>query len=278
MMRRRTLLLLLAAGLTAAAADPLRVMSFNVRYPAKGDGPDLWDLRKDFLVETIRKHRPDIMGTQELFYEQGEYIVKALPEYVWFGVSRRGNKEDEHMGVFVRKDRFDIAESGNFWLSETPDTPGSMSWNVTLPRMVTWAVLKDKSSGRELHYFNTHFPHRREDAQARVECAKVLAARIAKVPRNATVVLTGDFNTGAGTEPYQVLTALLDDVRPKVANPLGPEGTFHGFRGTPGAERIDWILTRGALKPVSYEAITDNRAGRYPSDHFPVQAVLEWSK
>lgn len=273
--------LLLSITLAAAllpAADPLRVMSFNVRYPAKGDGPDLWELRKDFLAETIRKHRPDIIGTQELFKEQGDYIVQALPEYVWFGVSRRGNHEDEHMGVFVRKDRFVIAESGNFWLSETPEQAGSMSWEVTLPRMVTWAVLKDKSSGREVHYYNTHFPHRREDAKARVECAKVLAARLAKAPKDAIVVLTGDFNTGSATEPYQVLTGALQDARSLVASPLGPEGSFHGFRGTPGRERIDWILFRGGLKPVSYETITDNRGGRYPSDHFPVLAVFEWAK
>src|SRR3954452_15385098 len=97
----KTYVLLLAALFVANAfgADSLRVMTFNVRYPAKGDGPNVWEARRDLLVDTVRKNAPDLMGTQELFYEQGQYIVEKLPEYAWFGVSRRGNHEDEHMGV-----------------------------------------------------------------------------------------------------------------------------------------------------------------------------------
>ena len=122
------------------SAQTLRVMSFNVRYPSPNDGPDRWELRRDMLVGAIRANDPDLIGTQELFYEQGQYIAEKAPEYEWFGISRRGNREDEHMGVFFKTARFRLVESGNFWLSETPETPGSMSWNVSLPRMVTWGL------------------------------------------------------------------------------------------------------------------------------------------
>jgi endonuclease/exonuclease/phosphatase family metal-dependent hydrolase len=270
-------ILLLVCFLTTApgeAAETLRVMSFNVRYPAKGDGVNIWDARKDLLVETIRKHAPDLMGTQELFYEQGQYIAAQLPELAWFGLSRRGNREDEHMGVFYRKDRLELSASGNFWLSETPDEPGSMSWGVSLPRLVTWGVFTDKRTGQPIHFFNTHFPHRREDGQARLECAKVLAGRLRALPLDATVVLSGDFNTDAGTEPHRLLTGILSDTWNAVGKPVGPKGTFHGFRGTPGDARIDWILYRGALKPLSSETITEHQGDRYPSDHFPVLAVF----
>ena len=114
-------------------AQTLRVMTFNVRYPSPDDGPNRWDFRSDLLVDTIRDKAPDLFGTQELFYEQGRYIVEKLHGYTWFGISRRGNREDEHMGVFYRTESLRLVESGNFWLSETPEAPGSMSWNVTLP-------------------------------------------------------------------------------------------------------------------------------------------------
>lgn len=274
----RVALLFFALLVLSAQAQTLRVMSFNVRYPAKSDGVNVWENRRDLLVDTIRKNAPDLMGTQELFYEQGQYIVEQLPELAWFGVSRRGNREDEHMGVFYRKDALELLDSGNFWLSETPDQPGSISWNMSLPRMVTWGEFRDKRTKRRFFYYNTHFAHRREDNQARVESAKLLAERLRKMPGGATVILTGDFNTDAGSDPYRTLTEVLQDSYSKVAAPKGPVGTFHGFRGTPGKTRIDWILFRGQVNPVSVEAITMNADGRYPSDHFPILTVFEWAK
>lgn len=268
-------LLVLLAFAGMASAETLRIMSFNVRYPAKGDGANVWETRRDLLVDTVRRNAPDIMGTQELFHEQGQYIVEKMPELAWFGLSRRGNREDEHMGVFYRKESVELLSSGNFWLSTAPDEPGSMSWNVTLPRMVTWGEFRDRRTGRRFFFYNTHFAHRGVDAEARVESARVLADRLRKIPASADVILTGDFNTDAGTEPYRILTGILQDAREHVREPKGPVGTFHGFSGTPGKQRIDWILYRGKLKPVSVEAITHNVDNRYPSDHFPVMAVFE---
>jgi endonuclease/exonuclease/phosphatase family metal-dependent hydrolase len=267
----------LAAALLGCAQDSaaLRVMTFNVRLPSKSDGPNVWENRRDLLIDTVRRNRPDVMGTQELFHMQGEYIVKLLPEYAWFGLSRRGNHEDEHMGVFYLKSRLKPVETGNFWLSETPDQPGSMSWNVTLPRMVTWAVFEDLGARRRFHYFNTHFPHRREDAEARVQCARVLAERLRSVPAGATVIVTGDFNADAGSEPYRILTVILEDAWTNAAKTQGPPDTFQGFTGRPRPGRIDWILYRG-VEPVSVETITYQRDGRYPSDHFPVIAEFRW--
>jgi endonuclease/exonuclease/phosphatase family metal-dependent hydrolase len=251
-------------------------MTFNVRLPTPADGPNAWEARRDILVGVIRDRQPDVIGTQELFQSQGDYIVQALPEYAWFGLSRRGNHEDEHMGVFYRKSRLELLASGNYWLSETPDQPGSISWNMSLPRMVTWADFRDRKSRRKFRFFNTHFPHRREDAEARKRCAQVIAERLKAVPKGTTVVVTGDFNTDPASEPYAVLTEGLKDTWTSVANPAGPERTFHGFTGTPTGGRIDWILYRGRLVPREAETITANQAGRYPSDHFPVFARFTW--
>ncbi len=270
----------LGAALLLAApcfpADVLRIMTFNVRYPAKSDGPNQWEYRRDLLVETIREKDPDLLGTQELFYEQGQYIAEKLPQYAWFGIGRRGSREDEHMGVFYKKERLKLLDSGNFWLSETPDVPGSMSWNVSLPRMVTWGLFEVKASGRRLYYYNTHFPHRREDAEARLRCARLIAERIKTLREEIPFVLTGDFNAPAGGEVHAVFAALLKDAWTAAPRRSGPEATFNGFKGSTTGARIDWILYRGGLKALEAETVTRNQDGRYPSDHYPVFAALEF--
>lgn len=273
----RPFLLLACAALAtlSVGGETLRVMTFNVRYPNPGDGPDAWPLRRDLLVETVRTQAPDVMGTQELFYEQGQYIVEKLPEYAWFGVSRRGNREDEHMGVFYRKERLKLIDSGDFWLSPTPEKPGSSAWGMSLPRMATWGLFEVQGSGAKFLFLNTHLAHRAEDEAARQKSAKLLAFRVGMQDENIPIVLTGDFNAPAGGPTYAVLGAALKDARVEAAEKLGPEGTFHGFRGTVRKDRIDWIMYRAPWKVEKVEAITFQREGRYPSDHLPVMAVFQ---
>jgi len=230
------------------SAQTLGVMTFNVRYPSPNDGPNIWENRRDILVETIRLKDPDLLGTQELFYSQGQYIAEKLPEYTWFGISRRGNHEDEHMGVFYKKSKLKLIDSGNFWLSETPEVPGSMSWDVSLPRMVTWGIFEIVATGRRFAYYNTHFPHRRQDHQARIECARVIAQRVRALPPDLPFIMTGDFNAQAGEEVYRILVPPLKDAWIEAAQKSGPETTSSRWRGNTEGRRIDWILYRGNIK------------------------------
>ncbi|MBI4891076.1 MAG: endonuclease/exonuclease/phosphatase family protein [Acidobacteria bacterium] len=274
-MRPFLLLACTAIACVGLGAETLRVMSFNVRYPSPGDGEDVWAKRRDLLVETVRTQAPDVMGTQELFFEQGQYIVEKLPEYAWFGLSRRGNHEDEHMGVFYRKDRLQLVDNGDFWLSPTPEKAGSMAWNMSLPRMCTWGLFEIKGTGTKFLYLNTHLAHRGNDEPARQMSAKLLAFRIGMQDEKLPVVLTGDFNAPAGGPTYALLSPPLKDARAEAAQKEGPEGTFHGFKGKVGAARIDWILYRAPWTVERQEAITFNKDGRYPSDHLPVIAVFK---
>jgi endonuclease/exonuclease/phosphatase family metal-dependent hydrolase len=270
---KRSAPLLLAAFLAfPAAAEELTVMSFNVRYPEPKDGDNAWEKRHDLLVAAIRAKSPDLFGTQELFHLQGEYIVEKATEYAWFGLSRRGNQENEHMGVFYKKDRLRVIESGNFWLSETPEVPASMSWNVSLPRMVTWALFELRPSGRRFYFYNTHFAHRREDEEARLKSADVIVSRIAKLSASVPFVMTGDFNAPAGGPVQKKFLETLTDAwtAAPADKRTGPEGTFHGFRGQPSNARIDWVLYRGPWRVLEAETVTYNQSGQYPSDHFPV--------
>jgi endonuclease/exonuclease/phosphatase family metal-dependent hydrolase len=260
----------------AWAAKPrtgLRVMSFNVRLPIDSDGPNRWAARRDLFVETIRRADPDIIGTQELWKIQGDYVVERLPQFSWFGIDRRGGRGDEHMGVFFRRDRIRVIDLGHFWLSDTPAVPGSISWGHAYPRMATWGLF-ETVAGHRFWLINTHFPYRAEDETARSKCATAVAEWVAKRPAGDVVVLTGDFNTGPESDAHRILSGGLADAWVAAPERRGPEGTFHGFSGTPG-QRIDWVMARG-LEPVAVETIDFGRGGRFPSDHFPVVADYRW--
>jgi endonuclease/exonuclease/phosphatase family metal-dependent hydrolase len=263
----------LVAKTSHAAAD-LRVMTFNVRLPLASDGPERWDARRDLLVETIREQRPDVLGTQELYKEQGDYIVAKLPDYVWFGMGRKGGDGDEHMGVFYRRDELRVLDSGNFWLSDTPDVPGSISWGNPFPRMVTWARFQRKDDGRTFVLYDTHLPYREQDDAAREKCAALILKRIAQLPADEPFVLTGDFNTTPDSTVHAMLTQHLQDAWLAAPHRSGPDKTFHDFTGMPD-RRIDWILVRG-FNVKDIRTVTTHKGALYPSDHFPVVADLEW--
>ncbi|MCC7175252.1 MAG: endonuclease/exonuclease/phosphatase family protein [Bryobacterales bacterium] len=271
MLRRELLWLALAAS---AWAQPLRVVSYNVRLPLASDGPNAWDNRKDIFVESVRRMDPDLMGTQELWRIQGDYIVEKLPQYKWFGISRRGTEQDEHMGVFYKPAKLTLLESGNFWLSPTPEVPGSSAWGIDYPRMVTWGLFEVAGTKKRFYHYNTHFPHRAQDQAARIECARIIAARIKALPADVPFLITGDFNTQLGGEVHQVFTPLLTDAWQKAPKRVGPEASMSRWTGSTAGSRIDWILYRGGFSVQEVETVTYNENGRYPSDHYPILALL----
>ncbi len=270
-MIRWLLALFLLAGAGPLAARDLRVMSFNIRLPIDSDGANRWEARRDIAAAMIRRAAPDVIGTQELFRRQGDDLVARLPRYRWIGIDRRGGSGDEHMGVFYRTDRLRVERHGNFWLSDTPEVPGSISWGHPYPRMVTWAIFCERD-GRRFALFNTHLPYRAEDEAARERGARLLSERIPGIAGNLPVVVTGDFNTVPDSPTHRRMADVLRDMWLAANTRHGPAATFHGFTGTPD-RRIDWIFARG-FAAIRAETITAHRGNLYPSDHFPVVARL----
>lgn len=277
--------LLFAATLvlsTASGAEPIRVMSFNIRYGTANDGDNVWGNRKDFVADTIKAFNPDLLGTQETLAFQRDDLVERLPGYATFGVGRTDGKEDgEMMSIFYRTDRFEKLDGGHFWLSETPDVVGSKSWDSSLPRMASWLKLRDKTNDETLWYINTHFDHR--GLEARLQSAQLIRQKVAELAGDQHTIVTGDFNAAADSDPYEALfgkagegNLLIDTYRAKHSNSADPEGTFTGFNMKDRREaRIDWIAVTLDWTIESAEIDLTNREGRTPSDHLPVTAVLE---
>ncbi len=259
----------------------LRVMSFNIRLGVANDGPNHWNLRKDLVVRTIRRFDPDLLGTQETHPFQSDFLKKGLPALAYYGVGRLEDpKTGEQCGLMYRKSRFELLEEGTFWLSQSPDQPGSKSWDSSLPRIASWVKLKDRlDRNRELVFVNTHFDHR--GRQARLEGARIIRGHVAKLGSKARVIISGDFNAGEGSAPYRALIdpdptlpALVDTYRAAHPKRVDGEGTFSAWSGRRSGSRIDWVLHTSHFRTHSANIDRFNVSGRYPSDHYPVTAVL----
>jgi endonuclease/exonuclease/phosphatase family metal-dependent hydrolase len=185
------------------------------------------------------------------------------------------------MAVYWRKDRFEKVDGGHFWLSETPRVAGSKSWDSSLPRMATWVKLKDKLGGKPVLFLNTHFDHR--GRTARLQAAKLIRDRLALLGAGCSVIVTGDFNSGEGSAPYQALFAprgteespVVDSYRLAHPKREAGEGSTTGFKaGASTGSRIDWIAVSRDWKVVAAGIDRTSKGGRTPSDHFPVTAIL----
>jgi endonuclease/exonuclease/phosphatase family metal-dependent hydrolase len=277
----RILLALFLCGIAAPAwTQSLRVMTFNVRLPVAADGENRWEARRELTADTIRRYRPDLIGTQELHKPQGDFLIERLNGYAWFGRDRRGGESDEHVGVFYRTKALRVVESGDFWLSDTPGVPGSITWGNLYPRLTTWALFEHRSSHRRFYVYNTHLPYRDEDEAARIRCAELILAHLARQPQDEAaempVIVMGDFNTSPDSRVHTLLSAQLRDAWLEAPEHRGPAATFHGFTGR-ADRRIDWIFARG-LRARRAVTVIDARDGRYPSDHFPVFVDFRWPR
>jgi len=262
----------------------MRVMSFNIRFDNPDDGPDAWPHRKDFVASMFRFHKNDLVGTQEGLINQLEDLDEMLPEFNWVGVGRdAGDDRGEFCAIYYRTERFDLIEDGTFWLSENPDMPGSQGWDAALPRIVTWARLFDNKNDRPFIVFNTHFDHRGEEA--RRQSSKLILEKIGELAGDDPVIVMGDLNAVEEQDPYKILAEadrgpfeieLFDGFYHSKHGHHGPTSTWNAFERIFPDRRIDYIFTDSNFSVIQHGILADIRDGRYPSDHLPVVADLEF--
>jgi endonuclease/exonuclease/phosphatase family metal-dependent hydrolase len=258
----------------------VQVMSFNIRYGLADDGDDSWGKRTDLVAEVIAQISPDLLGVQECLKFQAGFLKEELPGHGFFGAGRDdGAEQGEMCAVFWRESLFEKLDGGHFWLSPEPDRIGSVGWDAALTRMATWVILRTRDENPTTFVFaNTHFDHMGQEA--RFQSARVIHEQLNRIANGLPVVLTGDFNSPAdpaakGPYHFLVRTRGWQDSYRQVREPALDEGTFCAFRGETSGPRIDWILLRGPIRVHEGKIIRFNREGRYPSDHFPVSAVID---
>lgn len=253
---------------------PITVATYNLRYDNKGDGFNAWPNRKENVKALVKFHEFDLFGTQEALRNQLNDVAE-LNEFAFLGAGRDDGKETgEHSAIFYKKARFKPVQSGNFWLSETPDKPGK-GWDATCcNRICSWAKFNDLKSKKEFYFFSVHFDH--QGVEARRQSGKLMVEKIKEIAKNVPVILVGDFNSTPETEQIKTIQTLLSDAHNVTATPpYGPEGTFNSFKfEAPMDKRIDYIFVSKQFDVLKYGVLTDAKEQRYPSDHQPVMVKV----
>lgn len=311
--------MLFAAGCASVPRDAVKVGTYNIRLSgANGSAdrgtPNAWKERKEDLLELVRKLDLDVFGLQEVCPDQAKFLRDNLAGYEFVGEHRNADRTSgEASPVCYRKSRFEALGKGTFWLSETPDTPGLKGWGAACPRVCSYLILRDRSTGRKFCFANTHTDHR--SALAREKGMLLVIERMKEFGKGVPIVFTGDHNCRETEVPAMAVSAILKDaLYASEKPPLGSWRTFSGWKwhdrempavealkapvetrnakkGSPDAvkdvsglhpyekygARIDYIYVSPGVRVIDFETVNEPRPGKrlYPSDHFPVVATIE---
>lgn len=269
----RFMLFLLAVALPVVLkAQSVKVMTYNIRFDNPRDGVNAWGNRKEKVFKLLEQYNPDILGVQEAVHSQMLDFGKQLTAYSYVGIGRDDGKEKgEYTAIFFKKDRFELLEQNTFWLSETPDQPGSKNWDASITRIATWAKLRDRRSGKTFLMMNTHFDH--IGKEARKKSAELIKKKVVEISQGLPTIVTGDFNCTHDEAAYEEMIngttiTLIDSA------PADSPGTYCTFKVGAPCKVIDYIFHTPDWTTSGYKVIQDNDGEHYPSDHLPVIVEL----
>ncbi len=253
---------------SAVSTQDVTVMTYNIKI--NGDGLRTVEKRLPLIVDEINKYSPDSVGLQEADKGWIDGLAAELKNYGRVGKFRDdGIEKGESSSIFYLKDKYELVDSGDFWLSETPDVP-SKNWDAGHFRILTYAILKNKETGFTYAHFNTHFDNVSE--LARTESVAIVAEKIAKIAPDIPVVFTGDLNFKEGSNNYKnILACGLRDTK-YLAEEYDSHSTYHGYHVIyPSTKPIDFIFVNGYCSSVKSSRI-DSSLERHilASDHFPI--------
>lgn len=256
----------------AKITQDLTVMTYNVDIKGTGSGSP--ESRTPLVVEKILSYMPDSFGLEEANEGWVERLSTELADnYAYVGVGRDRDLGGEASPVFYLKNKYELLDSGTFWLSKTPEKP-SRGWDAMFNRVCTYAVLKDKETGFTYAHFNAHFDHL--GVIARQESIAVITRKIAEIAPSIPVVFSGDLNDDEGSPMYnRAVESGLKDTK-FLAETADSGKTYHGnLGGSDEGSPIDFIFTNGYVQSVSsYTIDREQINGMYTSDHHPVIVEL----
>lgn len=246
----------------------MKLVTYNIRYDCGQDGINNFSCRKSFILETIAREKPDVIGFQEVLPHVALWLKENLKDYYVVGCPRETDLTGEQVCIAFRPDKFNLMKMDTFWLSPTPYVPGSRYPEQSIcPRTCTEVVLQELSGGKIFRILNTHLDH--EGSLARVLGAKQILEAMdnAQFFPNVPTVLVGDMNAEPDSPEMELIASRMENLTKGIGI------TYHGFMG-PNQCCIDYIFVSGAISGSDVRKWTDSRDGVFLSDHFPVSAEL----
>ena len=264
----------------------LRVITSNISAAfLNPPGVPPWDERKLLYVQALRQVEPTLIGLQEVTPSQLGFLEQQLPEYTPLGVSPTNPDpallpiwqakygrfgldslpDPYEIILFYHTEKYEQLATSHWWLSPTPERP-SIGFGNTAPRVVLWAHLRERTSGRDLFVFNTHIDHRCTHPMVDL-CRAKLAPFIGQ---GAPIIFMGDLNFNPADANYRLL--MEDGWRDSHPATTDREAaTFlYDQPDVPGG-RIDHIFYRGDnLQATNWMRLLSSDPQRRLSDHDPV--------
>ncbi len=249
----------------------LCLISSNIRFDNPKDGANSWPHRRLNLAEVLLSHEPDIIATQEGRFDQLKDFQTLLSDFEIVDQHRSWIKERMYPSLFIRKNAFEIIKSEDLWLSETPDVAGSVSFESTFPRLMTWMLIQPKNSKINLLVINTHLDHVKKETRSNQ--VKVLSQEIKRIwDKKSILIIMGDFNDGPDSDVRSILDSEFPHLQDawKLFNSV-EETSHHSFSGEcQNGARIDWVMIDKSAVVENCVMEKSKPKGKYPSDHFPI--------
>jgi endonuclease/exonuclease/phosphatase family metal-dependent hydrolase len=263
--------------------DPMVVMTFNVLCSFCDDTYDPWLDRTAYIADTIARHSPDLVGLQELFKaEEVQQLLDLSPGYAaLFYTDEISDYADAT--IWWRTDRYELIDSGFYWLSPAPDLPFSVGFaSQQLPRLVAWAQLRELSTDAELLFVDTHFDN---NSPSQELSAPLLLERTEDQAGALPIVVVGDFNSRPDSSAYAILTEGVEGTGLALTNSFDLARTWSVESNQDPApayepsSRIDHVFVAGGEWTVPWWTVDTwvyGASGLHTSDHFAIATELQF--
>ena len=275
-----TFITVFLSGPLSLNGKTLRIATFNIRYDNKKDRENQWKNRREAVCEFLGRNHLDVICLQEVVKNQCDDLASSLSGYSFVFMGRNDCKDKGlAVPIFYRSNKFICLESGCFWLSESPDSIGSIGWDADQTRNLTWVKLQNKKDGQCLYVFNTHLDHKGK--VAREESMKLIKYRMDEIANGYPSILTGDMNSSTSSNVLEIVKenrVPMNDSYEETKKHKGVSYTFHGFGNTPidKRRRIDYLFVS---QQITVDEVTIPREkdeqGVFLSDHCPVVVKLK---
>jgi endonuclease/exonuclease/phosphatase family metal-dependent hydrolase len=268
-----------AAATSVTSPESHKILSCNIRVdvPADTVTGDGWAQRKELCAEVIHSQKAHLIGLQEVQQIHFTDLKSRMPEYDTYALANPGPTFHPANAILFLRSRYELISAGGFWLSELPHVPGSQSWDSARSRFANWVDLKDRTSGKEFRFWNTHLDHIGQ--QAREKGAAMIIQASDALSKELPQIWTMDANASADNHAIKAIkTSGWLDTYNAVHGHEDPGFTFHGFKGPKRehGKKIDWIFCKGPVQPTTAAIIRDGRNDHYPSDHYFVSAKISF--
>jgi endonuclease/exonuclease/phosphatase family metal-dependent hydrolase len=260
----------------------LRVVTHNVHYILLNETEGRWsragwDRRKPALDAAFKTLSPDIAAFQEMESFAGGHESSVNLALDWLLAQNPGYSAaavgdpaafPSTQPILYRRDRLEVRDQGWFFFSETPEVIYSRTFNGSYPAFASWAILRDRASGRDVTVINLHFDFGSWENRRR--SAELVAAEVrTRLAAGERVLLLGDVNARLGSPTH----AILEGAGLRFLQVQG--ATVHFDRGLNLFGAIDHVaIGPGVAAKGEPMVLRQSFGGIWPSDHYPVAADL----